>query len=232
MARNPNRGSRSNKPKTYTDKNRPSGFYNVAGKGKRYWNSYTKKWTKSPLGSVDGMLSKATGRDVTATTQRIKRAASGGAKGAASGASGPLKIKKASNSGTPRSNANRRSTESSTSKSETKKPVGRNWSKGYGAKSDKPSSGDPSTWKKKEKPAAPSGDKATNATPARLKHGMNTARISELMTKWKAAKGAEKDRLGRQIHRLKYEKTAKGLKIRKKPLSKAGELGWQGRTEA
>ena len=102
------------------------------------------------------------------------------------------------------------------------KPAGveRNWTKGYGAESDKPSSGEPSSWPKGRKPEESggnnsAGDKDTNATPARPKHGINTARINELMTKWKAAKGAEKDRLGRQIHNLKYEKTKKGLKIRR-----------------
>ena len=229
MARNPNRGSSSTKPKTYTDKNRPSGFYNVAGKGKRYWNSYTKSWSKSPLGSTDKMLSKATGRDVTATTQRIKKAASGGASGGASGASGQLKIKAASNSGTPRSNTNRSSTTSfskpvkkvkypTAAETQSKKPI----------KKVKY----PTAAETRAAAASRTSEKSTNATPARPKHGANTARINELMTKWKAAKGADKDRLGRQIHRLKYEKTAKGLKIRKKPLSKAGELGWKGRTEA
>lgn len=116
MARNPNRRPSSNKPKTYTDKNRPSGFYNVAGKGKRYWNSYTKKWTKSPLGSTDAMLSKASGRDVTSTTQRIK---------------GALSIKKATHSGTPRSNRNRTTNNRRSTPGETDKQVARD-NKRYG----------------------------------------------------------------------------------------------------
>ena len=235
MARNPNRGSGSNKPKTYTDKNRPSGFYNVAGKGKRYWNAYTKSWSKSPLGSTDKMLGKATGRDVTATTQQIKKTASGGASGGASGASGRLKIKPASNSGTPRSRTeNRRSTTTSPSSSSgPKRPEGATGGRGGSTYRPRPVRG-PLKDKNKDQTTTTtsSSDKDTNTTPTRPKHGANTARINELMTKWKAAKGADKDRLGRQIHRLKYEKTAKGLKIRKKPLSKAGELGWKGRTEA
>lgn len=166
MARNPNRGSSSNKPKTYTDKNRPSGFYNVAGKGKRYWNSYTKSWSKSPLGSTDKMLGKATGRDVTATTQRIKKAASGGATGGASGASGRLKIKPASNSGTPRSRAeNRRSTTTTTSTSSgPKRPEGATGGRGGSTYTPRPVRGPlkdkPTT---SEAPAAPQNNDAPAA---------------------------------------------------------------------
>ena len=63
MARNPNRG-RDREPardynKKYTDKDRPSGWYQVEGKGKRWWNSYTNKWTRSPVGSTDDMIRKA-----------------------------------------------------------------------------------------------------------------------------------------------------------------------------
>ena len=63
MARNPNRGSggRTTRDynKKYTDKDRPSGWYQVEGKGKRWWNSYTNKWTRSPVGSTDDMIRKA-----------------------------------------------------------------------------------------------------------------------------------------------------------------------------
>ena len=122
MARNPNRGSgnRTNRDynKKYTDKDRPSGWYQVEGKGKRWWNSYTGKWTRSPVGSTDDM---------------IRRAHSEG------------KIPTATNTGSPRGGGR------TTKKEDPPKPTGttRNWRNGYGAQSDKPSSGDPSTWKKK-----------------------------------------------------------------------------------
>ena len=129
MARNPNRGgNRTNRDynKKYTDKDRPSGWYQVEGKGKRWWNSYTNKWTRSPVGSTDDMIRKAHSEG---------------------------KITSGNNSGSPRSGGR------TTKKEDPPKPTGttRNWRNGYGAQSDKPSSGDPSTWKKKTETTSSSG---------------------------------------------------------------------------
>lgn len=133
MARNPNRGSggRTTRDynKKYTDKDRPSGWYQVEGKGKRWWNSYTNKWTRSPVGSTDDMIRQANKEG---------------------------KIPKATNRGTPRSGGRT----STTNKDKTPdRPTGttRNWRNGHGAQSDKPSSGDPSTWKKKTETTSSSG---------------------------------------------------------------------------
>ena len=130
MARNPNRG-RDREPardynKKYTDKDRPSGWYQVEGKGKRWWNSYTNKWTRSPVGSTDDMIRKAHSEG---------------------------RITSGNNSGSPRSGGR------TTKKEDPPKPTGttRNWRNGYGAQSDKPSSGDPSTWKKKTETTSSSG---------------------------------------------------------------------------
>lgn len=136
MARNPNRGSggRTNRDynKKYTDKDRPSGWYQVEGKGKRWWNSYTNKWTRSPVGSTDDMIRKAHSEG---------------------------KIPTGNNSGSPRSGAR-------TTKKDPPKPTGttRNWRNGYGAQSDKPSSGDPSTWKKKTETTSSSSSSGSSGS--------------------------------------------------------------------
>tara|TARA_S200002703_G_scaffold159123_1_gene171531 strand:- start:913 stop:1575 length:663 start_codon:yes stop_codon:yes gene_type:complete len=219
MARNPNRGSESNKPKTYTDKNRPSGFYNVAGKGKRYWNAYTKSWSKSPLGSTDKMLSKATGRDVTATTQRIKKAASGGAKGGASGASGPLNIKKASNSGTPRSRTNKKTTTTSPSSSTgPKRPQGATGGRGgstykprpvRGPLKDKPKTSEASAApQKNEAPAAPK-QTAKQKQKADFNNTYKEARAKALKIKDAKKRAIALEgvtQMGREFHKKYYNK--------------------------
>ena len=217
MARNPNRGSNSNKPKTYTDKNRPSGFYNVAGKGKRYWNAYTKSWSKSPLGSTDKMLGKATGRDVTATTQKIKKAASGGASGGASGASGGLKIKAASNSGTPRSNANKRSTTTSTS-SGPKRPKGATGGRGGSTYKPRPVRGPLKDKPKTSKaPAAPQKNEAPTASKQTAKQKQKAdfnKTYMEARSKALKIKDAKRraialegvTQMGREFHKKYYNK--------------------------
>lgn len=86
------------------------------------------------------------------------------------------------------------------------------------------------------KPTAPQRGTSNRKSAARKapqpNHGAYSSKIKELMAEWKKASGAEKDRIGRQIHRLKYEKTSRGLKIRtEKNLSSAGEVGWKGRSK-
>ena len=213
----------------YTNKNRPSGYYMVNGK-RRYWSKENGKYYLERIGSTDDTLKR---RGIPNPAGRIKEIV----KGKPGEKNKRLNQLKAGQT-RPRSSSLPSDYKQSELQARAKAARSRGQGSNIPANENKQPAQAKALKKLRAKRQASSGSKQNKNTntqspaPQKPKHGAHSDKIKTLMKAWKSAKTtAEKDRLGKQIHRLKYEKTGSGLKIRKKKVSSSAQAGWSGRSE-